>query len=90
MTSTAAFCVREDDKALSSRSKPHKDGPQQEDLKSGVVLDFDQIYSDAIKPAIEECELKATTTAASEEMVHQLKGRGRRTINFGSQRVGVS
>lgn len=63
---------------------------QKPDLKSGVVLDFDQIHSDAIKSAIEECELEATTAAASEEMVHQLKGRGRRTINFGSQRVGVS
>ena len=29
------------------------------DLKSGVVVDFDQIYNDAIKPAIEECGLEA-------------------------------
>lgn len=29
------------------------------DLKSGVVVDFDQIYNTAIKPAIEECGLEA-------------------------------
>lgn len=29
------------------------------DLKSGVVVDFDQIYNEAIKPAIEECGLEA-------------------------------
>jgi len=29
------------------------------DLKSGVMVDFDQIYNDAIKPAIEECGLEA-------------------------------
>src|SRR6266705_3171068 len=29
------------------------------DLKSGVVVDFDQIYNQAIKPAIEECGLEA-------------------------------
>ena len=32
---------------------------QKPDLKSGVVIDFDQIYNDAIKPAIEECGLEA-------------------------------
>jgi tetratricopeptide (TPR) repeat protein len=32
---------------------------QKPDLKSGVVVDFDQIYNEAIKPAIEECELEA-------------------------------
>ena len=32
---------------------------QKPDLKSGVVVDFDQIYNDAIKPAIEECGLQA-------------------------------
>src|SRR5438045_5713438 len=32
---------------------------QKADLKSGVVVNFDQIYSDVIKPAIEECRLKA-------------------------------
>jgi tetratricopeptide (TPR) repeat protein len=32
---------------------------QKPDLKSGVVVDFDQIYSEAIKPAIEECGLEA-------------------------------
>jgi hypothetical protein len=32
---------------------------QKPDLKSGVVVDFDQIYNDAIKPAIEECGLAA-------------------------------
>jgi len=32
---------------------------QKPDLKSGVVVDFDQIYNDAIKPAIEECGLEA-------------------------------
>jgi hypothetical protein len=26
---------------------------QKSDLKSGVVVDFDQIYNEAIKPAIE-------------------------------------
>jgi hypothetical protein len=28
------------------------------DLKSGVVIDFDQIYDEAIKPAIEDCDGK--------------------------------
>lgn len=32
---------------------------QKPDLKSGVVVDFDQIYSEAIKPAIEGCGLEA-------------------------------
>ena len=32
---------------------------QKADLKSGVVVDFDQIYNEAIKPAIEECGLEA-------------------------------
>src|SRR5437762_6105199 len=32
---------------------------QKPDLKSGVVVDFDQIYNDAIKPAIKECGLEA-------------------------------
>jgi tetratricopeptide (TPR) repeat protein len=32
---------------------------QKADLKSGVIVDFDQIYNDAIKPAIEECGLQA-------------------------------
>jgi hypothetical protein len=32
---------------------------QKPDLKSGVVVDFDQIYGEAIKPAIEECGLQA-------------------------------
>ena len=32
---------------------------QKVDLKSGVVVDFDQIYHEAIKPAIEECGLVA-------------------------------
>jgi tetratricopeptide (TPR) repeat protein len=32
---------------------------QKSDLKSGVVVDFDQIYKDAIKPAIEDCGLDA-------------------------------
>src|SRR5436309_15436468 len=32
---------------------------QKADLKSGVVVDFDQIYNEAIKPAIEECGLGA-------------------------------
>ena len=32
---------------------------QKPDLKSGVVVDFDQIYNDAIKPAIESCGLEA-------------------------------
>jgi tetratricopeptide (TPR) repeat protein len=32
---------------------------QKSDLKSGVLVDFDQIYNEAIKPAIEECELEA-------------------------------
>jgi hypothetical protein len=27
---------------------------QKPDLKSGVVVDFDQIYNEAIKPAIED------------------------------------
>jgi tetratricopeptide (TPR) repeat protein len=31
---------------------------QKPDLKSGVVVDFDQIYNEAIKPAIEECGLE--------------------------------
>ncbi len=29
---------------------------QKSDLKSGVVVDFDQIYNEAIKPAIEGCD----------------------------------
>src|SRR5438093_4706064 len=29
------------------------------DLKSGMVVDFDQIYNEAIKPAIEDCGLEA-------------------------------
>src|SRR6266487_4110832 len=32
---------------------------QKPDLKSGVVVDFDQIYREAIKPAIEGCKLEA-------------------------------
>ncbi len=32
---------------------------QKPDLKSGVVVDFDQIYNEAIKPAIEDCDLEA-------------------------------
>jgi len=32
---------------------------QKSDLKSGVLVDFDQIYNEAIKPAIEECKLEA-------------------------------
>ena len=32
---------------------------QKPDLKSGVVIDFDQIYNEAIKPAIEKCGLEA-------------------------------
>jgi tetratricopeptide (TPR) repeat protein len=32
---------------------------QKPDLKSGVIVDFDQIYNEAIKPAIEECGLQA-------------------------------
>jgi tetratricopeptide (TPR) repeat protein len=32
---------------------------QKPDLKSGVVVDFDQIYNEAIKPAIDECGLEA-------------------------------
>ena len=32
---------------------------QKSDLKSGVVVDFDQIYNEAIKPAIEQCGLEA-------------------------------
>jgi tetratricopeptide (TPR) repeat protein len=32
---------------------------QKADLKSGVVVDFDQIYNEAIKPAIEDCGLEA-------------------------------
>src|SRR5216110_1007480 len=32
---------------------------QKSDLKSGVVVDFDQIYNAAIKPAIEQCGLEA-------------------------------
>ena len=32
---------------------------QKPDLQSGVVVDFDQIYNEAIKPAIEECGLEA-------------------------------
>jgi hypothetical protein len=32
---------------------------QKPDLKSGVVVDFDQIYNEAIKSAIEDCDLEA-------------------------------
>src|SRR5215469_1708588 len=32
---------------------------QKADLKSGVIVDFDQIYNNAIKPAIEQCGLEA-------------------------------
>jgi hypothetical protein len=32
---------------------------QKSDLKSGVLVDFDQIYNEAIKPAIEQCGLDA-------------------------------
>jgi hypothetical protein len=31
---------------------------QKSDLKSGVLVDFDQIYNEAIKPAIEQCGLE--------------------------------
>ena len=31
---------------------------QKPDLKSGIVVDFDQIYNEAIKPAIEQCGLE--------------------------------
>ena len=31
---------------------------QKPDLKSGVLVDFDQIYNNAIKPAIEQCGLE--------------------------------
>src|SRR2546423_15405781 len=31
---------------------------QKADLKSGVLVDFDQIYNEAIKPAIEQCGLE--------------------------------
>ncbi len=31
---------------------------QKPDLKSGVIVDFDQIYNEAIKPAIEQCGLE--------------------------------
>jgi hypothetical protein len=31
---------------------------QKPDLKSEVVVDFDQIYREAIKPAIESCDLE--------------------------------
>jgi hypothetical protein len=34
---------------------------QKPDLKSGVVVDFDQICDEAIKPAIEHCDLEAVT-----------------------------
>jgi hypothetical protein len=30
------------------------------DLKNGVVVDFDQIHNNAIKPAIEACRLEAS------------------------------
>ena len=55
---------------------------QKADLKSGVVVD--QIYNAAIKPLTEECGLQTATAAASEEMVHKLKGRGRSTTSFAS------
>ena len=29
---------------------------QKSDLKSGVLEDFDQIYNEAIKPTIEDCD----------------------------------
>src|SRR5215510_4696366 len=32
---------------------------QKSDLKSGVLVDFDQIYNEAIRPAIEGCGLDA-------------------------------
>src|SRR5205809_7402487 len=32
---------------------------QKSDLRSGVVVDFDQIYNEAIKPTIEQCGLEA-------------------------------
>src|SRR2546423_15071909 len=31
---------------------------QKSDLKSGVLVDFDRIYNEAIKPAIEQCGLE--------------------------------
>lgn len=31
---------------------------QKSDIKSGVIVDFDQIYNEAIKPAIEQCGLE--------------------------------
>jgi hypothetical protein len=31
---------------------------QKSDLKSGVIVDFNQIYNEAIKPAIEQCGLE--------------------------------
>ena len=38
---------------------------QKPDLKSGVVVDFDQIYREAIKPAIEECGLEPSVGMTS-------------------------
>jgi len=32
---------------------------QKSDLKNGVVVDFDQIYNETIKPTIEQCGLEA-------------------------------
>ena len=38
---------------------------QKSDLKSGVVVDFDQIYNEGTKPAIEGCGLEACVETKS-------------------------
>jgi hypothetical protein len=45
---------------------------QKSDLKSGVMVDFDQIYNEAIKPAIQECGLKALRAVANGTHSHLL------------------
>jgi hypothetical protein len=40
------------------------------DLKSGVVVDFDQIYNDAIKPAIEQCKSGPLGQQRAGEIIH--------------------
>jgi hypothetical protein len=43
------------------------------DLKSGVVVDFDQIYKEAIKPAIEQCK---SAPLDEQEIIHSAMSPG--------------
>ena len=48
---------------------------QKSDLKSGVLVDFDQIYNKAIKPAIEQCGLEPLLAHWSKNRASPYKAR---------------